>query len=498
MTSRAQHQPGGTGTAHQSEARVKLDRAIVDNPLFAVVTFDGLGWIEPFSGSVIPTPFGRVAEARRYYTEHDDWLHQRARPMRVLQSLRWQHWLREHFDHDQRLQIFNAQDQWLNPHTGSWSATRVRLGGKLTEDSYAAMAEELLRSAPAGPQALLDIGELKRRAGAVASDEPRGDASSLSDSGRFKIPLSDNTETTATRGSGQHRITGLRRRSTTDIAIEDLRRMIADHRQATDTGSRELPPATVQSIQDLDRARNVQRKMLCKLPEVAGCEFAVHYRPRDSIGGDFYEVATLRDGRVLLLIGDVTGYGMQAALVTSSILKSLRFITRVETDLGEILAQLNDNAREDLVDDQHVDVWAAILDPQTGAIEAVSAGHHPALVAHPSAEPVIRRLGRPGVAIGAVTSPALRRQLVPVHDRLQPGEILVHYTAGVSAMQHPHDGEFGELRTMSALLYHLAAADPQQVIDGIAQTACSFVGHEPEDDITLLALRYRADGGPAE
>ncbi len=108
-------------------------------------------------------------------------------------------------------------------------------------------------------------------------------------------------------------------------------RMI-DTRSITELLRKEIARGAIPVLDDaMAKASTVQRQMLPELPALAGFGLAVHYRAHHGVSGDFYDVINLPDGRLLFVIGDVSGHGMQAALVVATALKTLRFVARRPT-----------------------------------------------------------------------------------------------------------------------------------------------------------------------
>jgi len=244
--------------------------------------------------------------------------------------------------------------------------------------------------------------------------------------------------------------------------------------------------------EDLKQAKSVQEHMLSDLPDVPGYEIGLHYEPHSGVSGDFYEIMPLPGGRYLLLLGDVSGHGMQAALVVATALKTLRLLARQTQDLSGLLGQLNDEIADDLLPGQFITVFAGIFDPQANSLSCVLAGHHPMLVVNPVKTQLLRQVGRPGMAMGLVNGQIFRNSLRVEELTLDPGDMLLQYTDGLVEAMDKDSEEFGLHRVCGYLLLcHGSSA--QECIDAIAEEVRGFVDGPLDDDLTLVSLARLPD-----
>lgn len=480
----------------RNQAWAKLDQHIDTNAIFQLQTFDHLNWIDPFSGTIVPAPFGHAEIARKYYAEHEHWMKGQTKPSAELHAIRWQHWIRLNIKADDRLRIFDGQGRWMNPHNGEFAHQARREGTKVTAATLLAMGRSLVESGARQPDDLLAMDELQRRIGLPGSNADDSGVVPIIGDGDFNAGSGDGVALESTESfrapaqGGGRRISSDRFKavnSANEANIKGLRSIF--EKIGTDQDK--------QTSEDLERARKVQENMLPTLPDIPGYEIAVRYDPYDAIGGDLYEIAQLDEQRFLILVGDVTGHGVQAALVTSSMIKALRFITRQEQDLVEILCALNDNAKEDLISGQFVTVWAGILDTAGHRIEAVCAGHHQALLGNSKRNAPIERISNKGIAIGLTNSGTLRKQLKTEVYQIQPGDTLVQYTDGLNEMMNADKVEYGELRVIGSMVSYLDQP-LTDMLTGMVDMARIFAGSDPDDDVTLLALRLAHPDDEAE
>ncbi len=131
---------------------------------------------------------------------------------------------------------------------------------------------------------------------------------------------------------------------------------------------------------ELERARTIQRLFLPAEPHVDGLDLCIDFQPSTWVGGDYVDVIPLSDGRVLLTVADVAGKGLQAALVSSSVHAILHTLCDVATPLPKLASALNRHLCQHLHGRSFVTMAFVILDPLTGQLECLNAGHPPPLV----------------------------------------------------------------------------------------------------------------------
>lgn len=413
-------------------------RRVDSDPLFAVVTSDQQHWIDPYTGTPVPASQGRVQAAREYLTETGAWRDREPLARQALDAIRWRLELMRLLPVDPRLRIFGRDGRgWLNPFTGDLVEGISREDGKITVRTVAMMAQHLSGCLPAQGGRILDNQALMARVQALGI-------------GKDPAPV-------AQQPKGQQPGSG--------------------------SGS--------QLVEDMARAKSVQQNMLPDLPAIEGYELAVHYAGHSGVSGDFYEALPLRDGHLLLVLGDVSGHGMQAALVVATALKTLRLLSRHTSDPLALLAQFNDEIRNDLLPGQFITLFAAALDPVQRRMMVIRAGHHPGVIVNLGQNTVLRRIGLPGTAIGLVPGAVFARALKPEMIDLQPGDVLLQYTDGITEATDADGVEFGESRLFGSLLGNLELP-LQQVVDEIAREVLDFAGGTLADDLTVLSLAVLA------
>jgi phosphoserine phosphatase RsbU/P len=245
--------------------------------------------------------------------------------------------------------------------------------------------------------------------------------------------------------------------------------------------------AAVQSMNaQADRlaASALQRSLVpTALPAVAGAELAGRYIPGDgAVGGDWYDVFTLPSGELCVVIGDVAGSGLPAAVIMGRMRSALRAYALETRDPAEVLDRL-DRKMQHFEPDAMATVLYAIIDPALDRMRICLAGHFPPVIAHPGRPAELARVA-PSLIIGV--SPETRRQVTTVP--IPPGALVCFYTDGL--IERPDEPiDVGLARLTGAVTAESAEAACVAVMGAL-------VGNEPpRDDIALLMVR-RLPGSP--
>jgi serine phosphatase RsbU (regulator of sigma subunit)/putative methionine-R-sulfoxide reductase with GAF domain/anti-sigma regulatory factor (Ser/Thr protein kinase) len=234
-------------------------------------------------------------------------------------------------------------------------------------------------------------------------------------------------------------------------------------------------------------ARQIQETLIPKsLRAPFGWDLAARWRTALQMGGDFYDVIDLADGRLGLLIADVADKGIPAALfmaLTRTLVRSAVF----QTDSpAEALRQVNDLLYPDCEQGMFVTAVYGALDPKTGIFTYANAGHNPPMWLHSGQ---IELLKRTGIALGAVEHAQMTERSI----NLGAGDVLMFYTDGVTEAFSAEDEMFGDERLVN-LVTGLDLATAEEILDKIDDEVNQFIGDCPvSDDITLIALKRGND-----
>lgn len=235
------------------------------------------------------------------------------------------------------------------------------------------------------------------------------------------------------------------------------------------------------------------------VPQLPGWPLAAHCAPAKQVGGDFYDALVLPDGRLAFTVADVCDKGVGAALYMA-LIRSLLRISLQQTQPGQAAAQMLAQAvafSNDYVatvharDNMFATVFTAIVDPATGQMDCINAGHDaPMLLRHGAAQP--ERLAAQGLALGMMAGQSHPVQTV----HLQAGDRLLAFTDGLPEALSPLHQDFGEDRVEAALIS--PSDSPQALLARLQTTLALHVGGgEPHDDVTLLCLFATTARGPA-
>ncbi|HEX8912443.1 MAG TPA: SpoIIE family protein phosphatase [Humisphaera sp.] len=245
---------------------------------------------------------------------------------------------------------------------------------------------------------------------------------------------------------------------------------------------------------ELARARSIQQGLVPRaaaLARVQGAELelAVGFVPSQHVAGDYVDALRTKDGRVLAALADVCGHGMAAALVASSIHTLAHASVRAGLGLGGTADNLNQHLCETLPGDAFATMAAASIDPQTGGVEFVNAGHPPPLVAAPDG--TVRRIGGGDLEPSNLPLGLDDAPMVVGQDRLGPGDMLVLYSDGLTEATDTAGTMLG-LQGMSDLIGRLYRdrATAQDVAAGLqAEFDRRRAGRPPADDLSFVLVR---------
>jgi serine phosphatase RsbU (regulator of sigma subunit) len=233
--------------------------------------------------------------------------------------------------------------------------------------------------------------------------------------------------------------------------------------------------------QELKVAQLIQQQFLPKtVPDLPSWHVAAFYRPARTVGGDFYDFLPLPDGRLMVVIGDVTDKGVPAALVMASTHALLRGAAPRLIAPGQVLAQVNDLLCTDIPAHMFVTCLALVLDPATGLLEFANAGHD---VPYVRTEGGVAELRARGMPLGLMPGMEYEEKTF----QLRPGDSVLLHSDGL-AEAHSADREMFGFPRVSALVGRSAGGEA--LIDACLAELAAFTGpgHEQEDDITLVTL----------
>ncbi|HUI79342.1 MAG TPA: SpoIIE family protein phosphatase [Bryobacteraceae bacterium] len=257
--------------------------------------------------------------------------------------------------------------------------------------------------------------------------------------------------------------------------IERQRREIAEKQEAAR-----------RSAQELEIAKQVQARLFPqRLPPLETLEYAGGCIQARQVGGDYHDFLDLGPGRFGLVIADISGKGMAAALLMANLQANLRSQCAIALDEPErLLRSVNQLFFENTHESAYATLFFAEYDDQLRRLRYANCGHLPVLLVR--REGAVERLDSTGTVVGLFR----QWECSIAERRLFPGDTLVLYTDGITESFNEEGEEYGERRLVEALERHRELA-PQAVIAAIVEEVGAFSAQEQHDDITLIVARCR-------
>jgi len=233
---------------------------------------------------------------------------------------------------------------------------------------------------------------------------------------------------------------------------------------------------------DLELAKSIQESFLPnEMPQIEGYQAACHMSSAFEVGGDFYDTVQLPDGRNAYLIGDISGKGVSAAMIMSTVLSDIRMELTHGGTAAEILNRFNESLCKKAKNGMFVSLILMILDPQTGELEIANAGHLPPV--HILSQHIWQHDEASGPPAGII----LDASYDCTRLRLEPGEMVLLYTDGVTEARNEHHIMLGAGKLLAWL--DDCPDRPEACMEYLIERIRLFTGQATQnDDITLLIL----------
>jgi sigma-B regulation protein RsbU (phosphoserine phosphatase) len=235
---------------------------------------------------------------------------------------------------------------------------------------------------------------------------------------------------------------------------------------------------------EMQVAAEIQRQILPKgAPPVPGYQLVGWNLPARQVGGDYYDLLALPDGRVELVVGDVSGKGIPAALMVSTLHSALRLLLDHAGFGPSLLERLNRHILESSAPNKFITMLIAELEPASGILRYLNAGHNPGLLLRAGGR--VEELSSGGIPLGLLPNSRYQPREVVV----EPGDFLCIYSDGITEAESITEEEFGTERLIEILRQH-GGRPLQEVLEEIQTAVSRFALGKPQyDDQTLVLLR---------
>jgi len=237
---------------------------------------------------------------------------------------------------------------------------------------------------------------------------------------------------------------------------------------------------------ELEIAREVQERLFPqRLPSVPSLDYCGRCRPAREVGGDYYDFLELPEGKLGIAIGDVSGKGIGAALLMASLEASLRGLALVVHDLAELINRVNSLVLDASSENRYATLFYAEYDPRSRQLSYVNAGHNPPVILRKSdAGFAVFRLESGGPVVGL-----LRECYEQESFTLEPGDLIVLFTDGISESMNARDEEWGEEKLIEFAKTCQGLTAPEATTRIMAAAEAFAAGASQHDDMTLVVLR---------
>jgi sigma-B regulation protein RsbU (phosphoserine phosphatase) len=240
---------------------------------------------------------------------------------------------------------------------------------------------------------------------------------------------------------------------------------------------------------ELEMAAEIQRSILPReSPDIPGLEIEAITKACCYVGGDYYDLIPLADHRIAIAIADVSGKGMPAALLVSTLHAALRVQIDFLPDITLLTSSLNNVISESSTPEKFITFFLSVLDLKVGKLYSVNAGHcYPRLI---RAGGKVEELKKGGFLLGIF--PDVKYEME--EKKLCPGDLVILYSDGVTEATDSSDEEYGEERLLS-LVRRERGLPLKKLKEKIIDDILFFTGDKPfSDDLTLVLVRVQGDG----
>jgi phosphoserine phosphatase RsbU/P len=246
----------------------------------------------------------------------------------------------------------------------------------------------------------------------------------------------------------------------------------------------EIEEAERAMAKEMEQAAQIQNGLLpSAAPTVEGLDIAGTTVPCRTVGGDYFDYLTFPDGRVGMLVGDVAGKGMPASLLMSSLQARVHVLFEEADDLAHKIGRLNKAVCAKCPENRFITFFMTVVDPATGELVYTNAGHNPPLLVRAGSG--FESLPGGGMILGILPMASYHEE----RSRMEPGDVLVLYSDGVTEAADPQGDDFGEQR-LGELVASLRDRPSSEIVKAIHDAVTAFTQGAPAaDDITVVVAR---------
>ena len=267
------------------------------------------------------------------------------------------------------------------------------------------------------------------------------------------------------------------------VSFDEVSRAVEAQRQA----AAERREAERRAAYELEIARQVQARLFPqRLPELESLEYAGACVQTRQVGGDYYDFLDLGQARLSLVLGDIAGKGIAAALLMANLQANLRSQCATAVEQPEQLLQsVNRLFYENTADNAYATLFYSEFDDRTCRLRYANCGHPPGLVVQ--SDGMVRRLPTTAAVLGLFPEwPCSTAEL-----QLCPGDLFAIYSDGITEALNQRDEEFGEERLL-AVMRDARDRSPSDIVSAVFEEVRRFSGDQQYDDVTLIVARCRS------
>jgi serine phosphatase RsbU (regulator of sigma subunit) len=267
------------------------------------------------------------------------------------------------------------------------------------------------------------------------------------------------------------------------VSFDEVSRAVEAQRQA----AAQQRDAERRAAHELEIARQVQSRLFPqRLPALASLEYAGGCIQSHQVGGDYYDFLDLGQARLCLVLGDIAGKGMAAALLMANLQANLRSQCATAVEQPEqLLRSVNRLFFDNTAENAYATLFYSEFDDRTCRLRYANCGHPPALVLQ--SDGTVQRLSSTATVLGLFAEwPCQTAEL-----ELAPGDLFAIYTDGITEAINQHDEEFGEERLLDVMT-RSRDLSPSNIVTTVFDEVRRFSGDRQRDDVTLIVARCRS------